>query len=151
MIVYTDGGCNKQTGKEAWGSVVDGSGNDLLKQFTELFTDIPSKKVVLPVGERVVLISNFPDVVSQQNNGAELLALVCGIRIALRIGCKHIKCDSDLLIKWWSKTLKSNNKFCDEKVKYIKELISLRVEFEKRGGVLEKIKGSENKADLGYH
>ena len=38
-----------------------------------------------------------------------------------------------------------------QKKKYIEECVSLRKEFEKRGGQIIKISGNINKADLGFH
>jgi len=42
-------------------------------------------------------------------------------------------------------------KFDQLKVKYIDELIQLRKEFEKNGGIILKVSGNDNLADLGYH
>ena len=53
-------------------------------------------------GIQKVIISRFSDVQSQQNNGAELLGLVAGLRISLKTGCKTILCDSQLLVQYWS-------------------------------------------------
>lgn len=153
-IIYTDGGHNKSTGDEAWGSVVNKNGKDLLDEYKHLFTDMTTRIENLPVGARRIIISKFNDVISQQNNGAELLALVAGLRIALfKKDVGVIRCDSDLMIKYWSKNLKDSTreKMDPLKSKYIDELIKLRKEFEKIGGVIEKISGDDNLADLGFH
>ena len=152
--LFTDGGHNKSTGIEAWGSVVDVYGKDVMEQYKHLFTDMKTKVVELPVGIRRIVVSKFNDVSSQQNNGAELLALVIGLRIALDSNkVKLIKCDSKLLTEFWSKYLKpeSRKKMDPLKAKYIDELIELRKKFEVINGVIEKIPGDDNLADLGFH
>ena len=154
MSIYTDAGMNKLTGTESWGCVVDENGKDLLENNLDLCQDFNISKKKLPRTERYVIKVKFNDVASQQNNGGELLALVAGLRISLEKGYKQIKIDSDLLFKWWSigkvnpKTLQKMDLL---KKKYIDECVSLRKEFEKRGGQIIKISGNVNKADLGFH
>lgn len=160
-ILYSDGGHNKMTKDEAWGSVTNDKGEDLLETYQSLFSDMNSKIVDLPskdkksLEKRRIIISKFNDVKTQQNNGAELIALVVALRIALAsVGIvKTIKCDSKLLTDYWSKYLKkeSRNKMDPQKAKYIDELIMLRKKFEEVGGNIEKISGDDNKSDLGFH
>ncbi len=112
-----------------------------MNRYPSLFSDMEIKEVELPIptsesltSNRYIIVSKFTDVKSQQNNGAELLALLFALRIASKekkITC--IKCDSDLLVKWWTKngpnpTTKS--KMDKNKLKYIQESIKLRKEFE---------------------
>ena len=125
----------------------------LVNLYSFLFPDMQLREVSLPIGKRTVIIAKFSDVKSQQNNGAELMALVAALRIALQDNIYTIYCDSDLLIKYWSLNLKKNKRLVMDpnKVKYIDELISLRVEFNKRKGNIIKISGGDNLADLGYH
>jgi pentapeptide MXKDX repeat protein len=154
--IYVDGGCNKQTKDTAFASVVDYQGNDLIEKYSYLFPDMDLNEVILPVGKRVIAIAKFDDVKKQQNNGAELLALIIGYRIALEdINIRIIYSDSDLMIKYWSKKLDSikASKMDQRKVKYIYELINLRMEYESKGNYnsLRKISGDKNLADLGYH
>lgn len=152
-VIYTDAGMNKRTGDEAWGCVVDEKGRDLIEDNQDLYEDMKIEQVDLPVGKRFVIKCKFNDVKTQQNNGGELCALVGGLRTALRIGCKKICCDSQLLVTYWK--IKVNPKTLekmDEKKKYfISQLQTLYLQFEKGGGELVKIPGGENKADLGYH
>lgn len=141
------------TGEEAWGSVVDEDGNCLLGTFDYLLKDMTLKVVTLPVGIRSIIVSKFSDA-TQQNNGAELLALVAALRITQEMDVTEIKCDSELLVKWWSvgHVNKDTRKKMDpRKLEYIEECASLRKSFEKRGGKLVKISGKDNLADLGYH
>ena len=154
MSIYTDAGMNKLTGTESWGCVVDENGKDLLEDHLDLCKDFNISKEKLHRTERYVIKVKFNDVASQQNNGGELLALVVGLRISLKEGFKEIKIDSDLLFKWWSigkVNPKTFQKMDLQKKKYIEECVSLRKEFEKKGGQIIKISGNINKADLGFH
>lgn len=103
-ILYVDGGHNKQTGVEAWGCVVNGNNDDMINKHKDIMQDLELKNVTLPVGNRTIIVSKFNDVKSQQNNGAELLALVAGLRIAIYSdeNISIIYSDSDLCIKYWS-------------------------------------------------
>jgi ribonuclease HI len=151
---FCDGGHNKMTGDSAFGSVVFNNGNDLIEFHRNILSDMELRSVKLPVGERTVIVAKFNDVSQQQNNGAELLAMVACLRIAL-LG-DHIKIiysDSDLLLRYWSLRLSNDKRMSMDplKVRYIDELINIRKEFEYRGGILEKVSGDRNLADLGYH
>lgn len=157
-VIYVDGACNNFTKPYALGSAVDHYGNDLIKNFQPLFTDMTLREYDLPVGKRFVIMVNFNDVVSQQNNGAELLATVAGMRIALYLiknnyPLQYIFSDSNLIVQFWSKRIKDESaaKMDPNKLKYIHELISLRSELELLGCILWKISGDSNPADLGYH
>lgn len=155
MTLYCDGGHNKNTGDEAWASVVDEDYDDMVGQYKYLFDDMNIKNVKLPKSERLIAISKFNDVKKQQNNGAELLAFVMALRISNSSDkYKIIYSDSDLLVKYWSvKGINSiTQKTMDKnKLKYVEEAIILRKKFENKGGNIVKILGKNNKADLGYH
>lgn len=150
--IYCDGGHNKHTGEEAWGSVVDEENNDLIPIYKDLLNDMIIKRVKLPVGDRWIIVSKFSDVSTQQNNGAELLAMVASLRIATynQKVFTHIYSDSELIVKWWSKRLdeKKMKSMDKKKVEYILEMIELR---KKYNGEIVKISGDNNLADLGYH
>lgn len=156
--IYVDGGFNKHTGSEAWGSVVNGYGRDLVEYayHNGLIQDIEVKYVDLPVGRRMILVAKFEGV-QHQNNGAELLALVIGLRIAIFLVKNNIPVDTVLsdsqVILYWSIRLKDDSAatFDPRKVSYIHELINLRREFESMNGKVDKVDGGENLADLGYH
>jgi DNA polymerase elongation subunit (family B)/ribonuclease HI len=152
--LYTDAGCNAQTGDEAWASVVNQNSQDMIEQHKDLLSDFKIREVNLPVGNRHIIVAKFSDVQTQQNNGGELLGFCAGLRIALKQGFKQILIDSDLIYKYWSvgKISSSAREKMDAiKLKYINEVIDLRKKFETSGGVITKICGGENKADLGYH
>ena len=135
--------------------VVDSTGTDLIGAHARntILQDMPLIEANLPGGKRVVIVAIFNDVSTQQNNGAELMALVAAMRIALCINCKVVASDSELLVSWWSKRLdtKKIGLMDPRKVQYVNELILLRKELEIRGGQLLKISGDNNPADLGYH
>ena len=154
-MIHCDGGHNRYTGTEAFGSVCDGNGSDLISTYSHLFPDMNLKDVTLPSGKRTIVIAQFSDVKSQQNNGAELLALVCAFRIALHSDTyKQIGCDSELLVKWWSLghvNKRTRSTMDKKKFQYIEECTRLRKLFESKGGSLIKIAGSTNIADLGWH
>lgn len=154
--IYVDGACNKNTQGEAWGSVVNHLGQDLIGIYYPLLSDMTLRTEQLPVGNRVVIIAKFDDVNSQQNNGAELLAMVAGLRIAnyfIQNGypAQQILSDSKLIVDHWSKKLTSGKSFSASKEKYIKECIQLRKVYNSYGGIINKISGDDNKADLGWH
>lgn len=147
-VLFCDGGHNKHTGSVAYACVVDGDGVDML---LDNVLHLEGKVVDLPVGRRRVLISDFNDVKKQQNNGAELLGMYAALQIALSKGYDCIKCDSQLIVDYWSKKIKPSPNMDERKLMIIKEVIGMRKKFEKRGGTIVKISGKDNLADLGYH
>ncbi len=152
--IYVDGGHNRQTGDEAWACVVDSLGQDLVEVHQKQFLDLQLRDVQLPVGRRFVAVSKFKDVVSQQNNGAELLAMVMALRIAENNpGIATVCSDSHLIVEFWSRKLGHSQRLSMDprKVQYIDELIYRASKFRLRGGQLVQIPGKGNPADLGYH
>lgn len=150
--IYVDGGYNNFTKPDAYASVVNGYGIDILNSVPELINDMNIKEVNLPIGKRFITVVNFTDVTTQQNNGAELIAAVIGLRLAIyfnSIGIlvENVCSDSQLIVDNWSKYLSKTAKDYN-KIKYINELISLRKNFT---GNLVKISGNKNPADLGFH
>jgi hypothetical protein len=128
----------------------------MIGRYTSLFSDMNMRDVILPrnIGGRTVVLAKFNDVRTQQHNGAELLALVIALRLASIIKTvKYIKCDSSTIICWTKGGPRPNTRknMDKNKLRYIEEGIRLRLEFENRGGIVEKISGDDNLADLGYH
>ena len=150
QCLFVDGGHNKHTGNVALASVVDDNYVDKVEEFKLLFNDMKLVTVNLPVGIRTLAVADFSDVKKQQNNGAELLAMIMGLRIALHTNSYNIiYSDSQLMIDYWSKGRVKYNPIMDSsKINYIKELKQLRDRF---NGKIIKISGDVNKADLGYH
>ena len=156
-IIYVDGGCNKHTGNDAWGRVCLYDGTDLLQTHLHLVTDLCVESKPLPRGPTLVIVCRFNDVAHQQNNGAELLALLVGLRIAVYSDaeCKYTKVasDSSLLVNHWTDKLNDHRLVHMDplKVAYIREAQELKKRFVLRGGSVIKISGDNNPADLGYH
>jgi len=153
FCIYVDGAHNKVTRDEAWGSVVDQNGKDLIEPYKHLLDDMVLTTKNLPVGTRTLIIAKFNDVSTQQINGAELLSLIAGIRIAQEIKCLTVCSDSKLMTDYWSKRLKPESKLKMDPLKsnWVEYLIKIRQNFEKIGGKIEKISGDDNPADLGFH
>lgn len=155
--LYVDGGHNRQTGDVAWATVTDEKGNDMLEPFADLFTDLELlPKQLLPNGERRVLVANFTDVQKQQNNGAELIAMVAGLRIAIhgQHPATRIYSDSMVIETYWSRGLvrqSTRDSMDPAKLALIEQCVELRKLFEEAGGEIVKISGDANPADLGYH
>lgn len=158
-VLYVDGGCGPYSGDEAWGSVIKNSTTDVLYpgmfKNSTLGPDMEIKTVNLPRGPRNIIVAKFNDVASQQNNGAELMAMVAGLRIAVGDpSISIIYSDSQLIETYWSRgqvNAKTRAKMDPRKLKFIEECADLRRKFEARGGRIIKISGSQNPADLGYH
>ncbi len=149
-VIYTDGGQNKLTGMDAWGCVTNNKGKCIIYKYMGLLSDMTLIQRTLPAGERWCIVAHFNDVVSQNNNGAELLALIAGLRIALATPeVTRIYTDSQLLLKYWTRGFFNRGKMDTKKIEFILLSIDLRKQFEARGGKILKIAGKDNMADLG--
>ncbi len=147
--IYVDGGMNKQTGEYAYASVVDNNGQDLIEKYSFLFTDFQLRSVDLKYERRTIILCYCPGV-KQQNNLAELIAAICGLRIAIYENIDIVYSDSSLIVDYWSKRIKTKDRERLTIYKYmlINNLIKLSKSF---NGKLIKISGNNNLADLGYH
>ncbi len=86
------------------------------------------------------------------NNFGELAALFIALKVAKKLHLKKICGDSKLVIDYWSKGLVSKKKQSDSQLMtLIKRVSKMRKEFENNGGKIERIKGSINPADIGFH
>jgi ribonuclease H-related protein len=85
------------------------------------------------------------------NNYGELLALRHALTIAKKMRVKHIFGDSRLVIEYWSKWRMKRKELPEETVALVAEVAKLRDDFEKRGGIVTRIPGGQNPADLGFH
>jgi hypothetical protein len=178
--LYVDGGCNPMTLGDsdcpgcAYGSVVEHAGRDVLPDHAHLLRDMDLAWRDLPVGRRLVILARFGDVAQQQNNGAELLAAVAGLRIAVQSAMDdggtdtgtdtgnntgnntgtgqwpRVLSDSTLIVQYWS--MRCNAPYLDPRKKaFVRELIALRRAYEQAGGQLLHVSGDDNLADLGFH
>lgn len=153
--IYTDGACNKTTAPYGWGSVVDGTGVCLLtKHRSDVFKESKMFEFVEVKGPNkkayTVIRVKFDGVTSQQNNGAELAAMVAGLMIATaQVGTyTTLFSDSQLLLDYWS--LGTYNITNPEKVALVQECTKLRKSLGS-SLVCKYVPGKLNKADLGFH
>ena len=168
--IYVDGGQGSYSGEESWARVTDSSGKDILPHYEHLYKDFEYKDVKLPCGKTRVLVAKFNDVKTKHVNGAELIALLVGLRISCNeneyikecsrkgIECwrdpyKNIFSDSQVALSWSNGRLgeETRKKMDPRKIKYISETIELKNKFESQNGSVLKISGDENKADFGFH
>jgi hypothetical protein len=152
--LYVDGCCNKSIG--ACSSVVDHDHNDVIGpnltflKTVDFLNEFRIKPHTVKGRKRMIYEVGFTDVVSQQNNGAELVAMCIGLILAIEYDYKRIYSDSKLLIDHW--TRKPSLKIEDPFKRQIQHLVvELRADFVNRGGQVLYVPGDSNPADLGYH
>lgn len=88
---------------------------------------------------------------SATNNYGELLALRRALEIARKTGKKKVFGDSRLVIEYWSQWKIKRKEVAPETVALADEVARLREEFEAEGGMVARISGDDNPADLGFH
>lgn len=133
--IYFDAGTGRGLGVEI--SVTDEKGKNLLhKSF--------SKNELNKFGKHLA----GGDVT---NNYGELLALRHAFAIAKKLGVKRIFGDSRLVIDYWSRWRVKRKELPEETIELTEEVSKLREVFEKEGGVVTRIPGGHNPADLGFH
>lgn len=85
------------------------------------------------------------------NNYGELVGLYAAIKYAMKYNVKIICGDSKLVIEYWSKGKYNVKELEEDTIELIKKIIIMRIDFEKKGGIIKKISGDVNPADLGFH
>lgn len=133
--IYFDSGTGRGQGVEI--SVTDENGNDLLSKI------LPERQINR-FGKHWV----FKDA---SNNYGELLACSLALKIALQEGVKKVFGDSKLVIEYWSLGKIKKNEVDEATVALAWEVKKLRKEFEAIGGILSRVPGDANPADLGFH
>lgn len=134
--IYFDAGTGRGDGVEI--SVTDEHGKNLLhKAF--------SKTELNRFGKHLIKNSEVT------NNYGELLALHSALEIAAKENIKKIVGDSKLVIEYWSKWRMKAKDLPEETVSLAREVAKMREAFEEDGGVIERVSGGENPADLGFH
>ena len=134
--IYFDSGTGRGKGVEI--SVTDEKGKNLLHKAL-------SKKDINRFGKHLV------DDASATNNYGELLALRYAIAIAKKMRVKKIFGDSKLVIEYWSRWHIKSKALPEETVELAEEVAEMREVFESKGGVVGRIPGKDNPADLGFH
>jgi len=138
--VYFDAGTGRGNGVEI--SVTDEYGKNLLHKA------VP-KSDLNRFGKHVVRTSDGTD--DATNNYGELLALRYALEIARAENIKKIFGDSKLVIDYWSQWKMKRKELPEETVTLAEEVSALREAFEAKGGVVARISGDHNPADLGFH
>ena len=138
--VYFDAGTGRGDGVEI--SVTDERGNNLLHKA------IP-KSDINKFGKHNVRVGD--GATDATNNYGELLALRYALEIARASGVKKIFGDSKLVIDYWSQWRMKRKELPEETVKLAEEVSALRDAFEAGGGMVGRISGDHNPADLGFH
>ena len=133
--IYFDAGTGRGEGVEI--SVTDEQGKDLLHL-------VMPKSKINKYGKHKV-----PHEVT--NNYGELLAKQDALLLAMKRDVGRIFGDSKLVIDFWSKGAIKRNELPVETVKLAEKVRILRHEFEGQGGVVQRVSGDHNPADLGFH
>ncbi len=85
------------------------------------------------------------------NNFGELVGIFAALKYAEKYGIKIICGDSNLIIEYWSKGRYNSEELSPDTVELIKKVTLLRRKFERKNGIIKKISGDVNPADLGFH
>ena len=85
------------------------------------------------------------------NNFGELTGLFAAIRYALKYNIQTICGDSALVIDYWSKGRYNRDNLGEDTLNLIRKVTDMRKEFENRNGIIKKISGDVNPADIGFH
>ncbi len=133
--IYFDAGTGRGQGVEI--SVTDEKGTNLLHKV------LPPKKLNR-FGKHLLADS-------ATNNYGELLAFKYALMIAKKQKVKKVFGDSRLVIEYWSQWRMKRKELPAETVELAAEVAKLRETFEKQNGVVRRISGAHNPADLGYH
>lgn len=133
--IYFDAGTGRGDGVEI--SVTDEKGVDLLHKV------LPKTKINKH-GKHLV----SGDVT---NNYGELLACLHAMEVATQLGVKRIFGDSKLVVEYWSKGAFKEKELPAKTVSLIEKVIEARKQFENIGGIVGRVSGDDNPADLGFH
>ena len=134
--IYFDAGTGRGDGVEI--SVTDEHGKNLLHKAI-------SRGDLNKFGKHLV------DDAAATNNYGELLALHYALEIAQKEKVKKIFGDSKLVIEYWSQWHIKRKDLPEETVALADNVSRAREAFEKTGGMIGRISGDHNPADLGFH
>ena len=133
--IYFDAGTGRGKGVEI--SVTDEQGRDLLRK-------VLSPKDINKFGKYSVGRA-------ATNNYGELLACLYALEIATKDGVKKVFGDSKLVIEYWSRGIIKKKDVASKTVELAMVVNGLREEFEEQGGIVSRVSGYDNPADLGFH
>ena len=133
--IYFDAGTGRGEGVEV--RLTDYDGNSLLYEILE--------------ASKINKYGNYKLSDGRTNNFGELTGLFAALKYAKKNNIKVICGDSNLVIEYWSKGRYNSDGLEKDTVELIKKVTLLRTEFEKNGGIVKKISGDVNPADLGFH
>lgn len=133
--IYFDAGTGRGNGVEV--RLTDFEGNSLLHK-------IMDKKIINEFG-------NYYVADTRTNNFGELVGIYTALVYAKKYDTKIICGDSSIVIEYWTKGRYNSSNLENDTVELIKKTTLMRNEFEKKGGIVKKISGDINPADLGFH
>lgn len=88
---------------------------------------------------------------TRTNNFGELTGLFFALKYALKYDIKYILGDSKLVIDYWVHCIYNKNNIDGDTINLIQRTNKLYNKFVSRNGVLKRISGDINPADLGFH
>ena len=133
--IYFDAGTGRGRGVEV--RLTDYDGNPLLYKILDK--------------SKINEFGNYYLSEGRTNNFGELVGMFAALKYAKKYNVKKISGDSNLIIEYWSKGKYNFRELPEDTVNLIKKVVLLRKEFEKENGVIKKISGDINPADLGFH
>ena len=135
FAIYFDAGTGRGNGVEV--RLSDYKGNPLLYK-------------ILPK-EKINEYGNYYVAKHRTNNFGELVGLYAALVFAKKYDIKKIMGDSSLVLDYWSMGRYNAGNLESDTIKLIKKVTLMRKKFENRNGIIKKISGDINPADLGFH
>ncbi len=135
LAIYFDAGTGRGNGVEV--RLSDYKGNPLLYK-------------ILPK-EKINEYGNYYVAKHRTNNFGELVGLYAALVFAKKYDIKKIMGDSSLVLDYWSMGRYNAGNLESDTIELIKKVTLMRKKFENRNGIIEKISGDINPADLGFH
>ena len=133
--VYFDAGTGRGNGVEV--RISDYDGNSLLNKV---------------LGEsKLNEFGNYYLSDGRTNNFGELVGLYAALKYANKYNKKIICGDSNLIIEYWSLGRYNKENIDKDTIELITKVAIMRKDYENKGGIIKKISGDINPADLGFH
>ena len=135
LAIYFDAGTGRGNGVEV--RLSDYKGNPLLYK-------------ILPK-EKINEYGNYYVAKHRTNNFGELVGLYAALVFAKKYDIKKIMGDSSLVLDYWSMGRYNAGNLESDTIELIKKVTLMRKKFENQNGIIKKISGDINPADLGFH